>query len=64
MPNGVTRIAKGLAEAFSDDVSIRQTDENITAAATRLKHTISTGTVWCSTKQASKSPHLPSITET
>ena len=37
MPNGVTRIAKGLAEAFSDDVSIRQTDEHITAAATQIE---------------------------
>jgi ribonuclease Z len=33
---GVTRIAKGLAEAFADDVSIRQADEHITTVATQI----------------------------
>jgi ribonuclease Z len=37
VPSGVTRIAKALAEAFSDDVRIRQTDEHITAAATQIE---------------------------
>jgi ribonuclease Z len=37
VPSGVTRIAKGLAEAFFDDVRIRQADENITAAATQIE---------------------------
>lgn len=36
-PSGVTKVAKGLAEAFSDDVRIRQADEHITAAATRIE---------------------------
>ena len=36
-PGGVTRIAKGLAEAFSDDARIRQADEKIDAAATRIE---------------------------
>ena len=35
-PSGVAKIAKGLAEAFSDDVRIRQADEQITAAATQI----------------------------
>jgi ribonuclease Z len=33
---GVTRIARGLAEAFADDVSIRQADEHVTAVATGI----------------------------
>jgi ribonuclease Z len=36
-PSGATKIAKGLAEAFSDDVRIRQADEHITAAATQIE---------------------------
>jgi ribonuclease Z len=35
--NGVVKIAKGLTEAFSDDVRIRQADEHITAAATGIE---------------------------
>src|SRR5438128_6366436 len=34
--NGVVKIAKGMTEAFSDDVRIRQADEHITAAATGI----------------------------
>lgn len=37
MPSGVAKIAKGLAEAFSDDISIRQADEHIPAAATQIE---------------------------
>jgi ribonuclease Z len=36
-PSGVAKIAKGLAEAFSDDVRIRQLDEHISAAATQIE---------------------------
>ena len=36
-PSGVAKIAKGLAEAFSDDISIRQADEHIPAAATQIE---------------------------
>ncbi|MCK1738776.1 MBL fold metallo-hydrolase [Bradyrhizobium sp. 138] len=36
-PSGVAKIAKGLAEAFSDDVLIRQADEQIPAAATQIE---------------------------
>ncbi len=36
-PSGVAKIAKGLAEAFSDDTSIRQADENIPAAAMQIE---------------------------
>jgi ribonuclease Z len=36
-PSGVAKIAKGLAEAFSDDTRIRQADEHITAAATQIE---------------------------
>jgi ribonuclease Z len=36
-PSGVANIAKGLAEAFSDDARIRQADEHITAAATQME---------------------------
>ncbi|WP_246563234.1 MBL fold metallo-hydrolase [Bradyrhizobium liaoningense] len=36
-PSGVAKIAKGLAEAFSDDVHIRQADEHIPAAATQIE---------------------------
>ena len=36
-PSGVVKIAKGLAEAFSDDVRIRQADEHIPAAATQIE---------------------------
>lgn len=35
-PSGVMKIAKGLAETFSDDVRIRQTDEHISPAATQI----------------------------
>jgi ribonuclease Z len=34
---GVTRIARGLAEAFSDDVSMRQSDEHIVPMASRIE---------------------------
>jgi ribonuclease Z len=34
---GVARIARGLAEAFSDDVSTRQADENIAPIASRIE---------------------------
>jgi ribonuclease Z len=34
---GVTRIAKGLMDTFSDDVRIRQADEQIAAAATQIE---------------------------
>ncbi|OQW57677.1 MAG: hypothetical protein A4S14_20070 [Proteobacteria bacterium SG_bin9] len=36
-PSGVAKIAEGLAEAFSDDVRIRQADEKIAAAATKIE---------------------------
>lgn len=36
-PSGVAKIAKGLAEAYSDDTRIRQADEHITAAATQIE---------------------------
>jgi len=36
-PSGVAKIAKGLTEAFSDDIRIRQDDEHITAAATQIE---------------------------
>jgi ribonuclease Z len=36
-PSGVAKIAKGLAEAFSDDMSIRQADEHISAAAMQIE---------------------------
>lgn len=36
-PGGVTKIAKGLAEAFSEDGRIRQADEKIADAATRIE---------------------------
>jgi len=36
-PSGVAKIAKGLTEAFSDDIRIRQADEHITAAATQIE---------------------------
>jgi ribonuclease Z len=37
VPSGVAKIAKGLVEAFSEDVRIRQADEHVTAAATRIE---------------------------
>ena len=37
LPSGVAKITKGLLEAFSDDTSIRQTDEHIPAAATQIE---------------------------
>jgi ribonuclease Z len=37
VPSGVTKIAKGLTEAFSDDIRIRQADEHITTAATLIE---------------------------
>jgi ribonuclease Z len=36
-PSGAAKIAKGLTEAFSDDMRIRQADEHITAAATQIE---------------------------
>lgn len=36
-PSGVTKIAKGLTEAFSDDIRIRQADEHVPAAATEIE---------------------------
>lgn len=36
-PSGAARIAKGLTETFSDDVRIRQADEQIAAAATQIE---------------------------
>lgn len=36
-PSGVAKIAKGLAEAFSDDISIRQADEHLPAAAMQIE---------------------------
>lgn len=36
-PSGAERIAKGLTEAFADDVRIRQTDERIAAASTQIE---------------------------
>jgi ribonuclease Z len=36
-PNGTARIAKGLTEAFADDIRIRQADEGINAAATQIE---------------------------
>lgn len=36
-PSGVAKIARGLAEAFSDDVRIRQADEHIPTAATQIE---------------------------
>jgi ribonuclease Z len=37
VPSGVAKIAKGLAEAFSDDVSIRHADEHIPPAAMQIE---------------------------
>jgi ribonuclease Z len=34
---GVVRVARGLTEAFSDDIRIRQADEHIAAAATEIE---------------------------
>ena len=36
-PSGVAKIAKGLVEAFSDDISIRQADEHLPAAAMQIE---------------------------
>ncbi|WP_354108754.1 MBL fold metallo-hydrolase [Bradyrhizobium sp. S3.12.5] len=36
-PSGVARIAKGLAETFSDDTRIREADEHIAAIATEIE---------------------------
>ena len=36
-PSGVAKIAKGLADAFSDDVRIREADEHVPAAATQIE---------------------------
>ncbi len=36
-PSGVVRIAKGLAETFSDDVRIREADEHIAPIATQIE---------------------------
>jgi ribonuclease Z len=36
-PSGAVKIARGLTEAFSDDVRIRQADEHIAAAATQIE---------------------------
>jgi ribonuclease Z len=36
-PSGVAKIAKGLTEAFSDDMRIRQADEHIAAVATQIE---------------------------
>jgi ribonuclease Z len=36
-PGGAAKIAKGLTEAFSDDVRIRQADEHIAAVATQIE---------------------------
>lgn len=36
-PSGAAKLAKGLTEAFSDDMRIRQADEHITPAATRIE---------------------------
>jgi ribonuclease Z len=36
-PNGAAKIAKGLAEAFSEDMRIREADEHIPAAATQIE---------------------------
>jgi ribonuclease Z len=36
-PSGVAKIARGLAEAFSDDISTRQADEHISAAAMQIE---------------------------
>jgi len=35
-PSGAMKLAKGLAEAFSDDIRIRQADEHVPAAATLI----------------------------
>jgi ribonuclease Z len=37
VPSGAAKIAKGLTEAFSDDMRIRQTDEGISNAATQIE---------------------------
>jgi ribonuclease Z len=37
MPSGVAKIAKSLAEAFSDDISIRHADEHIPTAAMQIE---------------------------
>lgn len=36
-PSGAAKIAKGLAEAFSDDIRIRRADEHIAEAATQIE---------------------------
>src|SRR5262245_36398238 len=36
-PSGAEKIAKGLSEAFADDLRIRQADEKIAAAATQIE---------------------------
>jgi ribonuclease Z len=36
-PSGAAKIAKGLTEAFSDDIRTRQADEHIAAAATQIE---------------------------
>jgi ribonuclease Z len=63
-PGGVAKIAKGLAEAFSDDARIRQATNISRPPPPKLRCTTSKGTAWCSTKRASRSPHLRSITAT
>jgi len=59
-PTGVSRIAKNLMEAFSDDIRIRMADEHVPEVGTQIEAHDFTGDTSFSKKAASKSPRTRS----